>query len=316
VPNRPSLPVPAAMLGRWPTVGLRDAAFLLLAALAVAWLWQPLSTVIMLSLDHGEYEHYSHIILIPMVSLVLIYFRRSTVFAQAEYAPVWGGGLVLAGVTLSCIARIGPVTDPDRAYVSVAMLALVVLCAGAFLLCYGAKAFRAAAFPLAFLLFTVPLPPFLLHQVIVLLQKGSAEMTYVIFNLLGVPVYREGFRFELPRLAIEVAEECSGIRSSMALMVTGLLASHMLLRTTWARAALMTAILPIAIVKNAVRIVVLSLLAIHVDMGFISGKLHQRGGIPLFFVTLLVVGAVVWLLQRLEARGAHRAAASHPAGSA
>src|SRR5262249_49767303 len=139
---------------------------------------------------------------------------------------------------------------------------------------------------------------------IVLLQKGSAEVTYVIFDLLGVPVYREGFFFALPGLAIEVAEECSGIRSSLALLITGVLASHLLLRRAWSRAVFMAGIVPIAIVKNAVRIVVLSLLAIHVDKGFITGSaLHQRGGIPLFFVTLLMVGGVVWLLQRLEARG-------------
>src|SRR5262249_6450316 len=129
------------------------------------------------------------------------------------------------------------------------------------------------------------------------------EMTHVIFNLLGVPVYREGFFFALPGLAIEVAEECSGIRSSLALLITGCLAANMLLRTPWTRTALLAAIVPIAIVKNAVRIVVLSLLSIYVDMGFITGKLHQVGGIPLFFGTLLVVGGVVWVLQRLEARG-------------
>ena len=304
VASRPSLPAPAAIpvRGRL-TVGARDAGFLLLAALAAVWLWQPLSTVIILSFKHGEYEHYSHIILIPLVTAALIYLRREVVFARVEYAPTWGGALVALGVMLSWVARTGPIADPDRAFVSVAMLALVVLCAGAFLLCYGVGALKAATFPVALLLFMIPLPPFLLEHVIVLLQKGSAEMTYVIFNLLGVPVYREGFFFALPGLAIEVAEECSGIRSSLALLITGFLAGNMLLRTPWTRTALLAAIVPIAIVKNAIRIVVLSLLSIYVDMGFITGKLHQVGGIPLFFGTLLVVGGVVWILQRLEARG-------------
>ena len=104
-----------------------------------------------------------------------------------------------------------------------------------------------------------------------------------------------------------MAEECSGIRSFLALTITGVLAGHLLLRTGWARGTLALAILPIAIVKNAVRIVVLSLLAIHVDKSFITGSVvHSRGGIPLFFVTLLVVGGVVWLLQRAEAGWAGR----------
>src|SRR5262249_55035585 len=126
----------------------------------------------------------------------------------------------------------------------------------------------------------------------------------------------DGFFFTLPGLAIEVAEECSGIRSSLALLITGILAGNMLLRAPWTRTALLVAIVPIAIVKNAVRIVVLSLLSIYVDMGFIPGRLHQFGGIPLFFGTLLVVGGVVWLLQRLEARGNRQTDAARVAGPA
>jgi exosortase len=305
----PSPPVPVAMPARvGPIFAVRDAAFLVLVGLSVAWLWPPLSTVIVVSLRYSQYEHYSHVVLIPLISAVLVYLDRGAIFARVAYAPGWGGVLMLAGVALSWIARSGPVTDPEQIFVSLAMLGLVLLCAGAFLLCYGMDALKAAAFPVAFLLFMVPLPPFLLHSTIVSLQKASTEVTYVLFKVVGVPVYREGFFFWLPGLAIEVAEECSGIRSFLALTITGVLAGHLLLRTGWARGTLALAMLPIAIVKNAVRIVVLSLLAIHVDKSFITGSVvHSRGGIPLFFVTLLVVGGVVWLLQRAEAGWAGRA---------
>src|SRR5262245_38187300 len=300
----------------WPSaVGLRTAAFLLLVGLSVAWLWQPLDTVIELSLRYGRYEHYSHIVLIPLVSAALVYLDRGTIFSRVAYAP-GGGVLMIAGIALSWIARSGPVSDPEQGFVSVAMFALVLLCAGAFLLCYGANALQAAAFPVAFLLFMVPLPSHLLEIVIVFLQRASAEVTYVLFRVIGVPVYRDGFVFGLPGLVIEVAEECSGIRSFLALTITGILAAHLFLRTGRARATLVLTILPIAILKNAVRIVVLSLLAIHVDPRFIMGSIaHRRGGIPLFFVTLLVVGGIVWLLQRSEARRDARAAATPRDGS-
>jgi exosortase len=278
-------------------------AFGLLLALSIAWLWAPLQTVIGLSLRYGDYEHYSHLVLIPVVSVALVWLHRRAVFARVAWAPVPGGILMATGVGLAWLAQTGPVTDPERAYVSVALLGFVALCAGAFLLCYGPSAASSAAFPLAFLLFMVPLPPALLHGVIVSLQRASAEVTYVLFQFLGVPVYREGFFFALPGLSIEVAEQCSGIRSFLALTITGVLASHLLLRKGWTRGALVLAILPIAVVKNAVRIVVLSLLAIHVDPSFITGSVaHKRGGIPLFFVTLLLVGGLIWLLQRAEAR--------------
>jgi exosortase len=218
---------------------------------------------------------------------------------------------MLAGVALSGAAHLGPVTDPQQVYVSVALLALVALCAGAFLLCFGTTAFGAAMFPVLFLLFMVPIPPVPLEHVITFLQKASADVTSVLFNLLGVPVNREGrFIFALPGLVIEVAEECSGIRSFLALVITSLLAGHLLLRRPWTRTVLSLVILPIAIFKNAVRIVVLSLLAVYVDRGFITGHLHQRGGILLFFGTLLLMGGLVWLLQQAETIGTRQTAGS------
>ena len=296
----PSLPAPAAQVG-W-RVRPRDAACLLLLALPIAWLWAPLRMVMSLSLSYGV-EHYSHLVLIPVVSAALMWLDRRTIFSRVGWAAVPGGLVLAAGGALAWLAGRGPVTDPGETHVSLAMLALVVLSVGAVWLCYGTAALRAAAFPLGFLLFMVPLPPALLHAVVVLLQRASAEMTYVLFGLLGVPVYREGFFFALPGLAIEVAEQCSGIRSFLALTITCVLASHLLLRRAWTRGMLLLAILPIAIVKNAVRIVVLSLLAIHVDPSFITGSMvHRAGGIPLFFATLLLVGSLIWLLQRAESR--------------
>jgi exosortase len=281
----------------------RAAAFLLLVGLSIAWLWAPLATVMTISLRYGENEQYSHIAMIPLVSIGLVYLRRGAIFARVACAPGPGGALMLTGIGLSWLAQKGPVTDPEQSFVSLALLAFLVLCAGAFLLCFGASAFRAAAFPVSFLLLMVPMPPRVLHEVTVFLQRASAEATDALFDFLGVPVYRDGFFFALPGLVIQVAEQCSGIRSFMALVIASLVAGHLVLRTAWARTALVLTIPSIAIVKNAIRIVVLSLLAIHVDKGFITGGfLHQRGGIPLFIVTLLLVGGLVLLLRRAEGR--------------
>jgi exosortase len=162
---------------------------------------------------------------------------------------------------------------------------------------------RAALFPLAFLLFMVPLPPILLAGVVGGLQRASAELSAAVFGLLGVPLYREGFVFALPGLTIEVAAECSGIRSFMALVVTSVLAVHLVLRRAWTRTTLLLLLAPLAVAKNAVRIVGLSLLAIHVDRGFVTGSaLHRYGGIPLFITALVVLAGLLALLVRAEGR--------------
>src|SRR5262249_11775310 len=135
---------------------------------------------------------------------------------------------------------------------------------------YGVEAFRVAAFPLLFLVFCVPVPSVVLNPLITLLQRGSAEITLILLKLSGTPVFRDGFFFLMPRpgnniLTIEVARECSGIRSCVSMLILTILAGHLLLKTTWRRLALVVVAIPIMIFKNGVRIVTLTLLSIHVD---------------------------------------------------
>ncbi len=283
----------------------RHACFLILMVATVAWFWRPLTTVLTLSLQYGRYEHYSHIVLIPLISLYLLYLNRRAIFARVEYTP-WPGVLVMT-IGVACSWLTSAFAPDKQAYLSPAMLSMVTACLGAFLLCYGFQAFRMASFELLLLFFIVPLPPILLQAIIGFLQRASTEATGLLFGLLDVPVFRQGFVFVLPGITIEVAEECSGIRSSLALLITSLVAGHLFLGSTWSKVALVLVVVPLTIVKNAVRIVVLSLLASYVHPSFITDSLlHRSGGVPLFFVCLAVLAAMVWLLQRSEARLGHR----------
>jgi exosortase len=279
----------------------RHACFLLLMVTTVAWFWRPLATVLSFSLQYGRYEHHSHIVLIPLISLYLLYSNRRAIFARVEYTAWPGVFLMTIGVAWSWLT--GALAPDQQADLSPAMLSLVTTCWGAFLLCYGFQAFRKASFELLLLFFMVPIPPYLLEPIIGFLQMASTEATDFLFGLLGVPVFRQGFVFVLPGLTIEVAESCSGIRSSLALLITSLVAGHLFLGSTWSKAALVLVVVPLSIVKNAIRIVVLSLLASYVNPSFITDSaLHRNGGIPLFFVTLAALAAIVWLLRRFEAR--------------
>lgn len=108
--------------------------------------------------------------------------------------------------------------------------------------------------------------------------------------------------FSLPGFAIEVADACSGIRSTIALVLTGLLAGHVFLRDSWAKVLIVAVVLPITILKNGVRIVTLTLLAMHVDPGFLTGQLHHEGGIVFFLLGLVILAPVLALLRKSEAR--------------
>lgn len=280
----------------------RDAAFLLLIILAAAWSWQPLTTVIARSLRSAEYEHYSHIILLPFITAYLLYLNRRSILDRAHFGILEGILPAAAGAATIWLAGTAAITGDPEHRLSLAMLGLVTLWTSGFVICYGFRALRAAAFPFLLLLFMVPFPPDVLTAIVRFLQKGSADVSELLFVSIGMPIFRDGFFFTLPGLTIQVAEECSGIRSSLALLISGLVMAYLFLRSTWTRAAFVLVIIPLAIVKNAARIVVLSWLAVHVDASFITGSaVHRNGGIPVFLASLAILSGLAWLLQRGEA---------------
>ena len=158
--------------------------------------------------------------------------------------------------------------------------------------------------PLLFLFLVVPLPSSILDRIAYYLQVGSAWITGAVFDLLRVPALRDGLVFHLARVSIEVAKECSGIRSSMVLLILALVIVHLCLKRFWTKVLFVASGLFMMILKNGIRIATLTILAIYVDPGFLYGRLHHQGGIAFFLFALLLLVPVLRLLQRSEALGA------------
>jgi exosortase len=277
------------------SVGQRHEAAAALVAVCLLFLWRGIHSLFAYSLVQ---ESSSHMILIPFISLTLIYVERKTIFQTVQAAPLPGLIAIFSGIALYLV-----IDRPGSAqYLSVAALSIVLILAGSFLLCYGSRATAAAAFPLAFLLLMVPMSDAFLGRTIHLLQEGSTAIAYGLFKVSGVPVLRDGFLLYLPKVTIEVATECSGIRSSVALLITCLLAAHLFLRTYWKMALFVALAFPLAIVKNGIRITTLTLLSMYVDPGFLSGSLHRDGGIVFFLLALAILAPILLLMQKAEDR--------------
>lgn len=268
------------------------AVFLLASGLIF---WKTWAALIEYSLQN---ESASHILIIPIVAFCLLYFERNRIFQKNSPALVSGLAVVVAAVALFWLAT--RLSDAGNDRLSLEALALVTLWIGGFIGCYGLDVARAALFPLLFLLLMVPWPSVILDRVIVWLQAGSTDITYAIFKAVGVPVFRSGFTLRLPGVAIEVASECSGIRSSMALLITCALAAHLYLRTKWKMILFVLLVIPLSIVKNGIRIATLTLLSLYVDPSFLKGSLHRDGGFVFFFLALAMLFPVLRLLEKTE----------------
>jgi len=106
----------------------------------------------------------------------------------------------------------------------------------------------------------------------------------------------------IPGLDIEVATECSSIRSSTILIVITLILGQLFLRTWWRKTLLVLAAALFAVVKNAVRIFTIAELGTRVDPGYLDGKLHHNGGIIFLALAVLAVVGLLWILRKNEAR--------------
>jgi exosortase len=249
---------------------------------------------------------YSHLPFIPLMSAFLIYTERQTIFTQTSRGWRAGGFLAAAGVTSLFLAQVNPWQWSLANRLSLLGLGLVLLGTGAFALMFGIHAFRAAHFSLLLLLFAVPIPEWILSKSIFFLQTWSAEATDALFHLIGMPYFRTGFDFMLPTVTIRIAEECSGIRSTLMLLLMSALAGHLFLKSNSRIFILCVLAIPISIAKNGFRIAALSYLGVYVDRSFLDGPLHHQGGILFFILGLLLMVMVLLVLRRFERQPRHR----------
>jgi len=273
---------------RWLLFGVWVAVSSLLFA-------KPLIALVHLSLTNDDA---SHLIVIPFLTAGLVFIERRTIFNNPSFSA--GGIFLFLAVIIAIGVRLAAdILTPDLRLTG-NVLAVILLWIAGFAFSFGKTAAKSAYFPLLFLFLTVPLPNFLLERIISLLQAGSAEITEVLFNLTGVPVLREGLVFHLARVNIEVARECSGIRSTIALFILALPVVHYGLHSLWKKLFFLACAFFMMILKNGIRIVTLTLLAMYVDPSFLFGTLHRDGGIVFFLLGLLLLLPVLLLLQRRE----------------
>ena len=257
--------------------------------------WPSIQTAMALAVRD---DRYLHVLLAPLACAFLMFWNRSAIFAEARYSPNAGIPLLLCATVLA-LACAG-------ASLALSVSAAVLVCFAGFVLCYGVRSFRAGLYPLCCLLLTIPPPALWMERVAAWLQRGSADVAYFIFRLTPFPVLRHGIDFSLAGLNFEIGPECSGIHSTLALMMVAIGAAYVYLRTGWARTVLLLLIVPIVLVKNALRIVVISTLGAYVNRVFVDGAFHHRfGGLVFSAVGVVLLFAVLLGLQKVERRARH-----------
>jgi exosortase len=180
------------------------------------------------------------------------------------------------------------------AELSTTRASLIGVIAGTIVFAFGWTHLRLLAFPIAFLLFAIPLPAILVDPLTQSLQLVSSRLGEQMLRAVDVPVLRDGNVLTLSTVTLQVTDACSGIRSLVSLLAMSSLIAYLFEPTAVRRAALVVLAVPLAIVLNGLRIAVTGLMTSVYGPAAARGLTHEASGWAVFLVAL----ACTWMLHR------------------
>ena len=239
--------------------------------------------------------NFSHGFLVPVFSGFVVWQDRKQLAALPQ-KPSWFGLAVIAGALVVLIVGV----LGAEFFLSRSSLVLLI---GGLVICFlGWGHFRAILFPLAFLFFMIPIPVIVFNQIAFPLQFLAARLGSSLLDLFGVPVLREGNVIQLPTMALEVAQACSGIRSLMSLGALAVIYGYFLETRNLHRVLLALAAIPIAIVANGLRVMGTGMLGYYWDPDKAEGFFHTFSGWVIFIISLALLFSFHAMLRWAETK--------------
>jgi exosortase len=227
---------------------------------------------------------YSHGFFIPPLTAAFLWRKRQIL----RSLPIKPANLGLVVALLSQGIFILGYLGADLFLERVSFLILVV---GAILYFAGWHALREVSIILLLFLLAIPLPGVVFNSVAGPLQLVASSMAERLFDVLGIPVLREGNLLQLSHQTLNVTEACSGIRSLATLITGGVVVGYFLPSRWWLRPVFVLSSIPIALGVNALRVAGTGILGQAWGEKWASGFLHIFSGWVVFiFASCLLLG--------------------------
>jgi len=235
-------------------------------------------------------SYYSHGILIPFVTAFLIWQIKDEIAKIKPKESSWGLPLIVAGVLVHLAASL------FRVYFVSAFSMLVVLI-GLVLYFFGAEFFKKIAFPVLFLLFMIPLPWVVIANLSFKLKLFAAELSLHVIRGIGIQAIRDGSVIMMPHAHVIVEDVCSGLRSLISLMALGTIFAYWFKGAMWKRILIFLFTIPIAIITNMCRVVILSVISEVWGTQYADGFVHDATGMLVFVIAFVLLYAVTKLME-------------------
>ncbi|HEV8621046.1 MAG TPA: EpsI family protein [Nitrospiraceae bacterium] len=241
-------------------------------------------------------EDYSHGMFVPLISLFLIWQARHRIAEARAENSWWGLAVILVGLFLYWIGELATLYVLQH-------VSLWMLIVGLVIALIGVRRARVIAFPLSYLLTSIPLPVFLYAGLSSQLQLWSSALGVGYLQLIGVTAFRDGNVIDLGPVQLQVVEACSGIRYLLPLTSLALLCAYLFKDRMWKRVVLVLSSIPVSIVVNGFRVGMIGVLVEWYGQGAAEGFYHLFEGWVLFMTSLGLLILEMWLLAKIGTMG-------------
>jgi exosortase len=251
---------------------------------------------VMLGLFHAwqKNHYYNHGFLIPLISGYLVYKNREKLRGISCKPSLYGIVFILLGILIFFL---------DKSFSKVLFLSsvgMLIFVTGGILLVFGKEHLRAVLFPILFLIFMIPIPEFLFDLVIGPLQLTASMIGKTILRFFGIPVLREGIYLHLAPFSVEVDKSCSSMHSLIALSALSFVIAYMMTESLGEKILVVASSIPLAILANGCRLVLIILLALWRGQGIFESFFHPLSGKLFFIVALAILVLEASLLNRIS----------------
>jgi exosortase len=267
----------------WDRAEGRGVNLIFLGALAASFFVSYLPTYLRLAGGAWQSEQEGHGPLIMLAAAWLAWQQRDKLKTiEFRPAPIAGWIILLLSLLLMAVTRSQDIT-------MIEVMTQIPTLLGCLLLIGGWPLARIFAFPLAFLIFSIPPPGWLLDAFTVPLKVGISDIVSNALYDLGYPVAQNGVMIMIGSYELMVKDACSGVNSIFALSAIGVFYVHEFVgRHPIRKVLLILSIGPITILANVFRVVTLVLGAYYIGVDTIEGLFHDLTGIALFIFALFL----------------------------
>jgi exosortase B len=267
---------------------------------AIAFLAAYTPTFVELAEGPWQTEQEGHGPLIIAASLWLVWTSRAKLrSADLQPAPVAGWALLLLGLAMLFLSR-------TQDLISIEVLSELPVTAGCILLVAGWKVLRILAFPIGFLIFTVPAPGWMVDGATVPLKVFISDLVTKVLYAADYPIAQNGVVIMIGPYQLLMKDACAGMNSIFALSAIGMFYVYAFRWESRLRSLILLAtIIPITIVANFIRVMALVLIAYYGGIELIDGVLHDLTGIALFVIAIglvFICDSILGLLGALASR--------------